>query len=50
VIDDKYLRELKRRVNSVKTNQEGKARMLNHGGMRKRHYYLFEEKFIAFAN
>jgi hypothetical protein len=47
VIDDKYLRELKGRIYSVKINQEGKARMLNLEGMRKKLYNLPEEKIIV---
>jgi hypothetical protein len=50
VIDDKYLRELKSLIHSVEANQEGKARMIIHEGMRKRFHDLLEEKFIAPAN
>jgi len=49
VIDDKYLKKLKRRVYWAQTDQGGKARMLNLEGMRKRLYNLLAEKFITSA-
>jgi adenylate kinase len=50
VIDDKYLKKSKGRVYWVQTDQGGKSRMLNLGGMRKRLYTLLAEKFITPAN